>query len=222
MNKTVDFVYPWSSEGAQRIVNEVAEQTTDEFTIRSFHDEKGLQGGDFLFALSFPRMIGNGTLSKYELPVVLHASDLPRGRGWSPANWAAENLETEIIISAIRMVEAVDSGNVLAKVKIDFPLSDIWSDLQPKLEKVQADLIVGLITDESPVRMEAPQEGVPTHLRRRSLTDSEVLAHISLADQWGKIRASDPKRYPNYFEHLGRTFKLTVEPWEDKPYENRQ
>lgn len=221
MTKAVDFVYLSTSEGAQRIVNAVAEQTADEFTIRTFHDEEDLQGGNFLFALSFPRLIRKETFSKYELPVVLHASDLPRGRGWSPANWAAENLETEIVISAIRMAEAVDTGNVLAKVKLDFPLNHIWSDLIPKLERSQADLIVGLIAEESSNRFDTPQEGTPTYFRRRILADSEVHAQISLADQWGKIRASDSNRYPNYFQYLGRTFKLTVEPWQDETNENR-
>ena len=40
--------------------------------------------GDILFLISCSERIGDAYRQKYRHVLVLHASDLPKGRGWSP------------------------------------------------------------------------------------------------------------------------------------------
>ena len=43
-----------------------------------------LEGGNFLFLISCHEIIKDNIIDKYENVLVLHASNLPNGKGWSP------------------------------------------------------------------------------------------------------------------------------------------
>src|SRR5665647_3845143 len=51
-------------------------------------DKADLRGGDILFLVSCSQLIRDAERKKYKATLVLHASDLPRGRGWSPHIWS--------------------------------------------------------------------------------------------------------------------------------------
>jgi methionyl-tRNA formyltransferase len=46
-----------------------------------------LSGGDILFLISCSEIVDASDRSAYQACLVLHASDLPKGRGWSPHIW---------------------------------------------------------------------------------------------------------------------------------------
>jgi methionyl-tRNA formyltransferase len=50
-----------------------------------------LVGGDILFLISCAEIIDSNARASYRACLVLHASDLPEGRGWSPHVWAILN-----------------------------------------------------------------------------------------------------------------------------------
>ena len=56
-----------------------------------------LMGGDILFLLSCSEIIAEYVRKKYKFCLLLHASDLPKGRGWSPHIW-------EIINGVVRLL----------------------------------------------------------------------------------------------------------------------
>lgn len=49
-------------------------------------------GGDFLFLISCHRIIKRDVRARYRCNLVTHASDLPRGQGWSPMAWVRRAL----------------------------------------------------------------------------------------------------------------------------------
>lgn len=49
--------------------------------------KKDLTNGDFLFLISCSELVREPDRSRYRHSIVIHASDLPRGRGWSPHVW---------------------------------------------------------------------------------------------------------------------------------------
>ncbi|OGI09977.1 MAG: hypothetical protein A2Y40_02105 [Candidatus Margulisbacteria bacterium GWF2_35_9] len=53
--------------------------------------------------------------------VVIHSSDLPKGRGWAPIYNCIANADKEFVVSLIKIDEKVDSGNILMKLRIQKP-----------------------------------------------------------------------------------------------------
>jgi len=69
-----------------------------------------LMGGDLLFLISCHEIIGSDIREKYQTTLVIHASDLPNGRGWSPHVWQILEGMNEITVSLLEAVDSVDGG----------------------------------------------------------------------------------------------------------------
>ena len=80
-----------------------------------------LSGGDILFLISCEEIVGPTDRSAYHATLVLHASDLPRGRGWSPHIWQILEGAEEIIISLLEAADKVDSGRIWKQLKFPVP-----------------------------------------------------------------------------------------------------
>ena len=200
---------------AQAVAGKLKAELQRKFLITITDNYHGLSGGNVLIALSYPLRVPVEVLRDYDLAMVAHASDLPNGRGWSPANWAAERLETHIILSIIEMAEEIDAGRVFAKTRIDFPVWMLWPEFSALLENLQAETLKKLLTGNWRSLKGEPQSGTPTYFEKRTAANCELDPEKSLVEQWGKIRSSDPVRYPNYFILHGKRYQIRVDRLED-------
>ena len=71
------------------------------------HDKTSLTGGDILFLVSCSQVIGSDVQNMYRRTLVLHASDLPKGRGWSPYVWEVINGESKLTVSLLEASEGL-------------------------------------------------------------------------------------------------------------------
>lgn len=78
-------------------------------------------GGDILFLISCSEIVGAADRSAYRTTLVLHASDLPHGRGWNPHIWQLIDGADEIILSLLEAEDKVDSGRIWKKLKLPVP-----------------------------------------------------------------------------------------------------
>ena len=57
------------------------------YSIRWVHDHQQLAPGDVCFLLSYGRIVSEEWLALHRHNLVVHASALPKGKGWSPMSW---------------------------------------------------------------------------------------------------------------------------------------
>ena len=62
-----------------------------------------------------------------------HASDLPKGRGWSPHIWQVLEGKQEIRVSLLEAEDAVDSGAIWHQNKLVIPQSALWDEVNEAL-----------------------------------------------------------------------------------------
>lgn len=175
------------------------------------HEARRLAGGDVLFLISCTEILPPERLGLYRHAVVLHASDLPRGRGWSPHVWAIISGASAITLSAISVAEKVDTGDVWAKTTFDVPPHALHDEINSALfdaELALMDEVIGMIgRGEQP----EPQPGIePTYYPRRTPADSELDPAKSIAEQFDKMRVCDPERYPAFFSLHGHVYEISL------------
>ena len=78
-----------------------------------------LDKGNFLFLISCTEIVKMNTREKFKHTLVIHESDLPKGRGWSPLIWELLNGAKTITISLLEAVDKVDAGDIWKKTTID-------------------------------------------------------------------------------------------------------
>jgi len=191
-------------------VLEAVRQELPDLKIEVLEDHKQCKGGELLIALSYGRRIPESVFSRYGLATVVHASALPEGRGWSPANWMLENLETSFTISLIQLANEIDGGPIIAQRRFEIGIGDLWENFLQESQQIQQTLLLELLRGELDVLNPKQQEGSASYFRKRSPADSEIDPSQSLEKQWGKIRAADPSRYPNFFRIHGKEFVIEV------------
>ena len=177
-----------------------------------------LPGGDILFLISCSEIVRDKDRSAYRATLVLHASDLPRGRGWSPHIWDIVNGAETIILSLLEAEDKVDSGRIWKKQTIPVPKHALWDEINALLFEAETDLIdfaVDRLEDVAPT--DQATDVVPTYFRRRMPEDSMLDSNLTLAAQFDQIRVCDPNRFPAFFDLHGHRYKLTLEKMCDEP-----
>jgi methionyl-tRNA formyltransferase len=150
--------------------------------------------------------------------LVLHASNLPVGRGWSPHIWHIINGAQEVTLSLLEAEDKVDSGRIWHQTTFPVPKHALWGEINERLFNAEIELI-DLAVHEFDTGIPEPQDiaTVPTYYPRRTPDASKLDPERSIASQFDLMRVCDPTRFPAYFELHGEKYKLTLEKINDLP-----
>ena len=197
-------VYPW--------LEKWAEKASGKHEVKLVSTRSELEGGDFLFLVSCSELIGSEYRSLYRYTLVLHASDLPQGRGWSPHVWEIIRGADYLTLSLLEAEDKVDSGRIWLKKSFPVSETDLWHEVNERLFAVEVDMIdeaVNRYTEIMPY--EQPTDVGVTYYRQRTPDDSEIDPEKSISQQFDLIRMCDPERYPATFKLRGQKYKLRLE-----------
>jgi methionyl-tRNA formyltransferase len=170
-------------------------------------------GLDAVFILSYPRIIPAAYLSRSTHNLVVHQSDLPWGRGWSPLAWQILEGRRDITIVLFEATPVVDQGRVyLRRV-----MRTRGDELLPELRDMQIAETFALclgFADGYPgiVANGRLPTGEGSWYARRGPADSRLDPAKTIAEQFDLLRIVDNEAYPAFFEHRGRAYRLRIEP----------
>lgn len=173
--------------------------------------------GDILFLISCSELIGESERNKFRHVLVLHASDLPKGRGWSPHVWDILNGSEYITLSLIEAAENIDTGDIWKKNTLPIKKHSLWNEVNHILFQGELDLMTWAIHNHANIVPEVQDVSEKTtYWPRRTAKDSRLNTEKSITEQFDLLRICDPDRYPAYFEMHGRKYKLRLEYYEEE------
>jgi len=187
------------------------ETTLKGHSVSLHHDKADLPGGDILFLVSCSQLIRAEERNKYKASLVLHASDLPKGRGWSPYVWAVLKGENQITVSLLEAGEPVDSGAIWLKTRFALEGHELLPEINAKLFEAETSLMSQAVEKFDSIKP-IPQAGDPgTYLSKRSPEDSRLDPKKTIAEQFDLLRVVDPQRYPAFFDFRGKRYLIRIE-----------
>lgn len=174
-------------------------------------DRSQLVGGDLLFLVSCSQIIREPERNRFRASLVLHASDLPAGRGMSPHIWAILGGASKITVCALEVRDPVDSGDVWLRTAFELEGHELLPEINERLFAAELDLMTRVVGSAGMLSAVA-QHGEPEKpLRRRTSEDSRIDPTRPLADQFDLLRVVDNDRYPAFFDHRGHRYILRIE-----------
>lgn len=165
-----------------------------------------LTGGDFLFLVSCTQFIDAEIRARYKHVLVLHESDLPKGRGWSPVAHQILEGKTEVTVSLIEAADKIDSGDIWAQEVAYIPDHALAGEISEILFGVKKRLIARALYERLIPRK---QEGTPTYYSRRTPEDCRLDPHRTIAEQFDLLRICEP-RFPAFFDYRGHRYTVEV------------
>lgn len=179
--------------------------------IQLLRSKKELIEGDILFLISCSEIISEHERARFKKTLVIHASDLPKGRGWSPHVWEIINGAKQLTLSLLEAVDKVDSGDLWKKVKINIPETALYKEINELIFDAELGLMDFAVENISQINPSKQSAIEPSYWPKRMPKDSEIDVYKSIDEQFDLIRVCDPERFPAFFYKNGKKFKLTIE-----------
>ena len=205
LNTTADHpVNAWLNKWVQKHQNN--------HQISLVRSKQEIDRGDLLFLISCSEIIAKHEREKFKKTLVIHASDLPIGRGWSPHIWEIINGANEITLSLLEAADEVDSGDIWKKVKINIPKNALYNEINALIFDAELELMDYAVANFDKIKPQKQSSNInPTYWSKRKPKDSEIDVFKSIDEQMDLIRICDPKRFPAFFYRDGKKFILKIE-----------
>lgn len=148
---------------------------------------------DIIFIPHWSFIISDEIFNKFKC-IVFHMTDLPYGRGGSPLQNLIIRGHKKTKISAIKVSNGIDTGDVYLKSELD--LSGSAKEIFIRSSLVIYNMISEILTtNPKPI----PQTGEITNFKRRTPSQGSVINLKNLNEVYDFIRMLDCDGYPNAF-----------------------
>ena len=194
----VDNLNSWIIPYAEKLVNFLKESGHDSNLI---HKHGEVVEGDILCLLGCEKIFK--ALDKNKHNLVVHESDLPKGKGWSPLTWQILEGKNEIPITLFEAAEGVDSGSIYLQNIVFLSGNELNDEIRQKQGEATIDLILKFIKEYPKVEGKE-QQGEETYYPKRTPKDSELDINKSISEQFNLLRVCDNERYTAWFIYKER------------------
>ncbi|MDD4754286.1 MAG: formyltransferase family protein [Desulfitobacteriaceae bacterium] len=181
------------------------------YKVKWLHDVNLIEQGDVVFFLGCGQIVPSNILEKNKHNLVVHESNLPQGKGWSPLTWQILEGKNDIPIVLFEAAEKVDSGVIYLKETMHFTGTELVEELRVIQANATFKLCLEFIDNYPDIIDKAVnQERESSYYRRRTPEDSRLDPDKTIREQLNLLRVVDNERYPAFFELNGKRYILKV------------
>ncbi|MCI2236100.1 MULTISPECIES: formyltransferase family protein [unclassified Helicobacter] len=180
-----------------------------------FSHQEIKQAYEIIFILSYHQIIPKTFLVKNKYNLVIHASNLPKGKGWSPMFWQILEGKNEIIFSLFEADEKADNGEIYLQKILKLNGVELYEELRDKQAKMCQTMCLEFL-EKYPNISPKKQEGSESFYPKRSPKDSELDLTKSLEEQFNLLRIVSNEEFPAFFCKEGKKFILKIYDFNEK------
>lgn len=208
----VDNKKSWMNAYADVIVSKIV---INDFDVIFQNDYNDLIKSDFTFFLSCEKKIKKEYLELSQNNLLVHESDLPNGRGWSPLTYQILDGNRIIPIALLKVANTIDAGDICLVDYMHFKGNELIDEIRKVQVSYTTNLILNYLKNYNSITCKK-QFGKPTYYKRRSKSDSELDITKSIEDQFNLLRVVDNSRYPAFFYIQGEKYIIEIYKEESK------
>ena len=176
-------------------------------SVSVIHDHSEVKKGDVLCLVSCEKIFRKLELNHNN--IVVHESDLPKGKGWSPVSWQVLEGKSKIPITLFEANKDLDSGVIYFQDFIKLDGSELIDEIKKQQGLITNKLIEKFIANYPKVKGRK-QVGESTFYVKRNTKDSELDINKTIKEQFNLLRIVDNDRYPAYFTINGIKYTLNI------------
>ena len=174
-----------------------------------FTNYRGIKNYNIVFILNYTKILKLNFLKKNTLNLVVHLSDLPKGKGFAPVQWQILEKKNKIKICLFEAIEKFDSGRVFEKDQILFKGTELYDEIR-SYEAKGIIRIIKKFLKKYPNVTSKKQIGKTTFYRRRNLKDGELNINIPIKKLFNQMRIANNEKWPNFFYFKNKKFIIKI------------
>ena len=180
-----------------------------------FLDHKEIdESYDLVFIISYHKIIEEQYLKKHKHNIVIHESELPKGKGWAPMFWQILEEKNKIPFTMFEASSGVDDGNIYMQKILNLTGFELNDELREKQASFTIEMCLEFVKDYSTYCVPVKQTGQESFYSKRSANDSLLDVNKTIKEQFNLLRIVNNNDYPAFFELNGYRYKLTIEKME--------
>ncbi len=173
------------------------------------YNQNDAKPSDICFLLSCSRLVKKKFLDQNRHNIVVHASDLPKGKGFSPLQWQILEGKNEIVLTLFEVVEDVDAGPYYMKEKLVFAGTELLHTLHDKMAKKIIEMCFSYAMNPEEYSPKE-QQGESTFYSKRVEKDDELDVDQTIREQFNHLRIADNENHPVWFRIGGKKYCIKI------------
>ncbi len=172
---------------------------------------------DVNIVLSYFKKIPKKNLNYSKHNIVVHGSDLPKGRGMSPISWQILKGQNKIVFTIFEANKNYDDGFYYFKKIINFKKTDLYNEIRHKQMWATIELLKKFFTNIKKLKKKK-QSGKSTFYSLRKKSHSQLNIRKSILSQMNLLRIVDNEKYPAFFYFKKKKYVIKI--FKDEKYKN--
>ena len=189
----------------------IVDLKNQKYNVKWSHRFEDVLDANVCFILGYEKIIPKNLLKQNQHNLVVHESNLPKGRGWSPLTWQILEGKRKVAVTLFEASEKVDAGSIYLQDHIFLNGTELLDELRNKQAEITFKLCSSFLKlYPSIINEKKKQKGKVTFYEKRSPADSQLNVNLSLKEQFNLLRVCDNDKYPAWFEIKGKKYILRV------------
>ncbi len=164
---------------------------------------------DIVFILSYTKILPKSFLKKNKLNLVIHASNLPKGKGFAPIQWQILDNKNKIKVCLIEAALKVDSGPILEENYLKFKGNELNDEIREMQSNISIKIIKKFLKKYPKVKKKS-QIGKSSYYKRRYPLDSLLNINKSIKKNFNLLRIVDNEKYPAFFTFKKKKYIIKI------------
>lgn len=174
-----------------------------------FYNHTEIFNFDIVFILSYHKIIDKNFLKHNKHNIVIHASNLPQGKGWAPLFHQVIEGKNEITFSLFEADDKADNGDIYLQKNLKLNGLELYEELREKQARFTLNMCLEFLKLYPNIQAKK-QVGKESFYPKRSPKDSELDINKSLNEQFNLLRIASNEDFPAFFYKDGKKFILKI------------
>ncbi len=177
--------------------------------VKILWNTKKLLNFDILFIINYTKKIDLKKFSSSSINLVIHESNLPKGKGFAPLQWQVLQNKKNIIFSMIKINKMIDSGPIVMKKMLKLNGLELYDELR-FLQAKTIFKMIDLFIKKYPKIKFKEQKGSSTFYRKRTTKDSKLNINRTIKSQFNKLRITNNNDWPAFFIYRKQKYIIKI------------
>ena len=164
---------------------------------------------DIVFILGYTKILSNKFLKKNRYNLVVHESNLPKGKGFAPVQSQILKNQNKIPICLLEATEKVDSGKIYEKGYFNLSGKEIYQEIRYKQAQATFKIIKKFLKKFPNISC-TKQIGKGNFFKKRFAKHHKLNINKTIKQQFNLLRIGNNDLFPSFFIYRGQKYILKI------------
>jgi len=179
------------------------------YKFKIFNNYLKIKNYDVVFILGYTKILDKKFLKKNKYNLIVHESNLPKGKGFAPVQWQILKNKNNIPVCLIKAENKVDSGKIFEKIFFKLDGTELYDEIREKQAKATFSIIKRFLK-KFPKIFSKRQVGKTTFYQRRYPKDNLLNINKSIKDNFNLLRIASNELSPSYFRYKSKKYIINI------------